>query len=143
MTELMPQEHSYWMADALNMHLRVTARTLKGRGTLMVPMVPTMRMSCPMEIVAAMHKKKFLESAVIVHVRGDLYFLLMFAGLNVRAQLMLIDGSKVDYKMAEIFKSVKTFAEAASRVHSGVVRTWDCDPAEATWRQQVDPDSMG
>ena len=69
--------------------------------------------------------------------------LVVFAGLNVRAQIMLIDGSKVDYKMSEIFKSVKTFDQALSRVNSGVVRTWDCDPAEATWRQAVDPDSVG
>jgi len=143
MNQLLPKEHSYWMADALKMHLRVTARTVKGKGTLSVPMVPTMRMSCPMEIVAAMHKKKGNQSALVVHVRGDLYLMLVFFGLDVPAYIMLIDGSKVDYKMPEIFKSVKTFLQASSRVHSGVVRKWECDPAEATWRKVVDPNSVG
>ena len=143
MTEMIPKEHSYWIADALNMHLRVTARTVKGAGTLMVPMVPTMRLSCPMKIVAAVHKKKPSQSAVVVHVRGDLYLLVAFLGLDVPAYIMMIDGSKVSRKMPEIFKAVKTFPEALSRVHSGVVRTWECDPAEATWRKQIDPDSVG
>ncbi len=143
MTEMLPREHSFWIADTLKMHLHVTARTVKGAATLMVPMVPTMRLSCPMKIVAAMHKKHNTESAVVVHVRGDLYMMLSFFGLDVPAQIRLIDDSKVDRKMPGIFKGVKSFSEAITRVYSGVVRTWECDPAEATWRNKIDPDNLG
>lgn len=143
MSQMLPKEHSYWMADALKMHLRVTARTVKGKGNLVVPMIPTMRLSCPMEVVAAMHKKKPSHSALIVHVRGDLYLMLAFFGLDVPAYITLIDSSKVKRKMSEIFKSVRSFPEALRRVRSGAVRTWDCDPADATWRKVIDPYSVG
>jgi len=143
MNQLMPKEHSYWIADALRMPLKVTARTCKGKATVTVPMIPSMRLSCPMEIVAAMHKKKPNQSAVIVHIRGDLYLMLAFFGLDVPAYITLIDGSKVKRKMSEIFKAVRSFPEALRRVRSGAVRTYDCDPADATWRQVIDPDSVG
>jgi hypothetical protein len=142
MKTYIPQEHYYWIADALGMHLEVGAKRLSGSGRLAIPMVPTMRLVCPMRIVSSMHRSKMNQSAVCVHIRYDLYVLLCFNGLSSTSFCTVVDAKEVDFKMQTVFSGVRSFREALKRCEPGRKRTWACE-AEGKWRKLNGANSVG
>jgi hypothetical protein len=139
----LPQEHGYWMADAISMPLKITTKSVTGDGVVKIPMVPTMRLVCPMKVVDSYYKPKMGQSAMCVHVRCDLYLLICFNGNSAGAFATVVDATKVDCKMHEVFKGVRGFNEVMKRVKSGAKRSWTCDPTGGKWRQVNEADSVG
>ena len=142
MKSYMPQEHYYWIADALGMHLEVGAKRLSGTARLAVPMVPTMRLICPLRIVGSMHRSKMNQSAVVVHVRSDLYLVLCFNGLGSTSFCTVFDQSQITCKIPEIFKGVRSYRDAMKKIEPGRKRTWVCE-ADGIWRKMSEPCSVG
>lgn len=142
MKTYIPQAHYYWLADALGMHLEVGVKKLSGSGRLVIPMVPTMRLICPMKIVSSMYRSKMNQSAVCVHIRFNLYVILCFNGLGSTSFCMAVDANKMEFEMRNVFSGVRSFRDVLKRCEPGRKRTWCCE-AEGKWRKVNDASSVG
>lgn len=131
----LPQTHAYWMSDALRMSLRVNKSKVSGKGKLKVPTFAPLRLVCPVEVKADMHRKKVEESALLVKVRGDLNIVLGYDGAE--GYMWLVDESKV--KLKGLFKGARSLSVVEKRLETGIVRRYRTE--EDGWVPLVE--SMG
>lgn len=119
-----PQRAVEFFADALHMRLRATAKKgITGKARVRVPMTDNMRLVCPVEIIESCHREKNNKVFVMVHVRHDLYVLIVYDTKTESAGMFALDKHKIDTDGDSVFYKA-TVDEIMRRICDATVRTW-------------------
>lgn len=119
-----PQRSLEFFADVLHMQLRATGKDgIRGKAKVRVPMADNMRLVCPVEIVESCHREKEGKVFVMVHVRHDLYLLIVYDCKTDSAGMFALDNQYIDTEGDSVFYRA-TVSTIMGRVQDAIVRTW-------------------
>jgi hypothetical protein len=126
----LPKSALYWISDAFGLTLQQNTKRVTGTGRLPVPLNDKTRLICKLDIVADWHNRKTGESAVVVHVRGNLYLLLMLCEdmPKASANLFAVDATKVEGGIKEVFKKARSSDTVTDRITEGEIKSWRWEP---------------
>ena len=138
MSERMPKKAMEYFADVTAMHVNYTvARGLCGEANIRVPMTDSMRLVCPLKIVASMYRKPTQAAAIVLHVRHDMYLLIGYDCKTGGAAMLALDGSKIK-NIEDLFKSARNLHTVYKRCTAGVARAWGMKRGGEWIQQDVD-----
>lgn len=119
-----PQHAIEFFADLLHMRLRSTSKKgITGRAKVRVPMTSNMRLVCPVEIVESCYREKNNKVFVMVHVRHDLYLMVVYDTGTRSAGMFALDKQYIDTDGDSVFYKA-TVDEIMKRIHDATVRLW-------------------
>lgn len=119
-----PQRAIEFFADTLHMTLRATAKKgITGKAKVRVPMTDNMRLVCPVEIVESCYREKNNKVFVMVHVRHDLYMMIVYDCETESAGMFALDKHHIDTEGDSVFYKA-TVDEIMRRICGATVRTW-------------------
>jgi hypothetical protein len=119
-----PQRAVEFLADVLHMRLRSTSKHgIKGRAKVRVPMAANMRLVCPVEVVESCYRDKTGKVFCMVHVRHDLYLLIVYDVETDSAGMYALDKNKIDTEGDSVFYRA-TNSMIMDRIEQAIVRMW-------------------
>lgn len=119
-----PQRALEFIADALHMRVHATAKGgITGRAKVRVPMTKTMRLVCPVEVIESCYRDKEDKVFCMVHVRQDLYLMIVYDCGSDTAGMFALDKSKIDTDGDSVFYRA-TVSTIMDRVQDAIVRMW-------------------
>lgn len=119
-----PQRAIEFFADVLHIKLRATSKDgIKGRAKVRVPMADNMRLVCPVEVVESCYREKTGKVFVMVHVRHDLFLLIVYDVGTDSAGMYALDKNKIDTEGDSVFYRA-TNSMIMDRIEAAIARMW-------------------
>jgi hypothetical protein len=147
-TEVMTTEAMYWLADCTGITLHATKAKVTGTGKLKIPLVNKQRLVFNLAVVASKWFKKYRVASLVVHVRWDMYMYIEINLTTKQALMMMLDSTKIEPKMVDVFKSAQASQTVLDRLEKGIVGVWRWDAkskgAVKRWiKEEPHADSVG
>lgn len=135
---MIPDKFLYWFADTTGLPLKQTAQRVTGTGKLKVPLFDKVRLQCDLAVVASMYRSRHETAAICLHVRQDLYLVLMVnESAGGQASLHVLDATKIEQKMTDLFKTAHSFHAVEKRMAPGQVRFFVWDKKRHQWKNPI------
>lgn len=126
-----PTNDMFTFADMLGITLEQLKTKVGGEGRVYIPISEHTNIVCKLNVVAHYHHNDTKISMLCVHVRGDLYVVLIAMGDT--GLLYALDANKTHQSMPDIFKHLRNPDKIVDRFMEAVVMQYQYQKATG-WR---------